>query len=322
MKAILILGLLFFANYAKSAQEELALPEFQLISSEADPSLEKGQSRITFTVHSDEGIAENAEIKWSIDSENRQAKLNKSNQFIALISSGEHKFQFYLNYKHAEIYTQSVNFVGGMHYHYKLNFSYAPVRIQCEKPVIYLYPETEQEVEVKLIPKGELFFTYPQIADNTWTVTANSDGSLQHGDESLRYLFWESLNKAPEVDWSGSFVITKDDVTQFLSEKLKQIGLTSEERADMITYWGPRMMQHSACMVQFRFNESCNDFAELDISPKPDNINRVYILFKGVENIADVLVFKPPFIQKLDRTGFDVLEWGGMEFISEANPGI
>lgn len=313
MKGILVVALLASTVLAQASHEELALPEFQLISSEADPSLENGQSRITLTVQSDEGIAENAEIKWSIDSENRQAKLNKSNQFTALVSNGEHKFQFYLNYKHAEIYTQSVSFVQGMHYHYKLNFTPAPIRIQCEKPVIYLYPETEQEVEVKLILKGELFFTYPQISDNTWTLTANSDGSLQYGDESLRYLFWESVNKAPEVDWSSSFVITKDDVTKFLSEKLKEIGLTSEERADMITYWGPRMMQHSNCLVQFRFNESCNGFAELDISPKPDNLNRVYILFTGMETIADVLVFRAPLIQTIDRSGFDILEWGGME---------
>ena len=177
-------------------------------------------------------------------------------------------------------------------------------------------------IKLSLKPKGELFFTYPQIEDNSWTVKANPTGQLEVGGESLRYLFWESMNKQPKVDWSNSFVVTNHEVITFLSEQLKAIGLTSEERADMITYWGPRMMQHSNCLVQFRFNEACDDFAELDISPKPDNLNRVYILFMGMETIADVLVFSPPFIQQLDRSGFDVLEWGGMELSPALKPGI
>ena len=40
-----------------------------------------------------------------------------------------------------------------------------------EKPVIYLYPETETEVTVQLDFDGELTCTYPAY-DNGWTVTA------------------------------------------------------------------------------------------------------------------------------------------------------
>ena len=46
-----------------------------------------------------------------------------------------------------------------------------------EKPVIYLYPETETEITVQLDYSGKLTCTYPTY-DNGWTVTAAPDGKL------------------------------------------------------------------------------------------------------------------------------------------------
>ena len=45
-----------------------------------------------------------------------------------------------------------------------------------EKPVIYLYPEEETEVTVKLDYNGTLTSTYPAYGDG-WTVTAQPDGT-------------------------------------------------------------------------------------------------------------------------------------------------
>ena len=47
----------------------------------------------------------------------------------------------------------------------------------AKKPVIYLYPEQEQEVSVRLDYDGELTCTYPEYNDG-WTVTAKPDGRL------------------------------------------------------------------------------------------------------------------------------------------------
>ena len=47
------------------------------------------------------------------------------------------------------------------------------------KPVIYLYPEAETEVTVRLEYKGRLTCTYPAPdPDCTWRVTARPDGTL------------------------------------------------------------------------------------------------------------------------------------------------
>ena len=51
------------------------------------------------------------------------------------------------------------------------------------KPVIYLYPEKETEVTVKLNYAGELTCTYPAYNDG-WKVSASPDGTLTDADRS------------------------------------------------------------------------------------------------------------------------------------------
>ena len=65
-----------------------------------------------------------------------------------------------------------------------------------EKPVIYLYPETETEVNVQLGFDGELTCTYPAYRDG-WTVTAQPDGTLtDEGGQTYNYLYWEGVSDA------------------------------------------------------------------------------------------------------------------------------
>ena len=49
------------------------------------------------------------------------------------------------------------------------------------KPVLYLYPEKETEVNVRLDYDGELTCTYPAYGEEGWTVTAAPDGTHGNG---------------------------------------------------------------------------------------------------------------------------------------------
>jgi hypothetical protein len=86
--------------------------------------------------------------------------------------------------------------------------------------------------------------------------------------------------------------------------------LTAKEQADFITYWGPRLAAHDKTFVHFEFNEACNRYAELDISPKPDNLYRIYIGWKAIYTEMEPT---PQIIKPIDRNGFTVLEWGGYQ---------
>ena len=64
------------------------------------------------------------------------------------------------------------------------------------KPVLYLYPEKETEVNVRLDYDGELTCTYPAYGENGWTVTAAPDGTLRDkAGQTYNYLYWEGLQR-------------------------------------------------------------------------------------------------------------------------------
>ena len=63
-------------------------------------------------------------------------------------------------------------------------------RTVSAKPVIYLYPEEETRVTVKLDYNGQLTCTYPAY-EKGWTVTASPDGTLtDEAGKQYNYLYW------------------------------------------------------------------------------------------------------------------------------------
>lgn len=108
------------------------------------------------------------------------------------------------------------------------------------KPVIYLYPEQQTEVEVSLDYDGTLTAAYPAY-ENGWRVTAEPDGTLhdENGNE-YSYLFWEGENDA-DYDFSKGFCVAGADTADFLRETLSGIGLTPREYNEFIVYWLPKM---------------------------------------------------------------------------------
>ena len=180
-----------------------------------------------------------------------------------------------------------------------------------DKPVIYLYPETDTDVEVKINIKGEHPFLYPAYNDG-WKCQASPNGDLTFGDEVYNYLFWESnqFDHLQTTNLDEGFMVEGMDAVSFLEDKLSQAGFTSKEKADFITFWGPLIQKNTLNFVRFEFNETCDKFAELNISPKPDHVFRMYIFFSPINEKFEVTEQK---IERINREGFTVLEWGGQK---------
>ena len=89
----------------------------------------------------------------------------------------------------------------------------APGRIEA-KPVIYLYPETETQVTVKMDYSGKLTCTYPAY-NNGWQVTAAPDGTLTDASgQTYNYLYWEG-ETATEYDLSEGFCVAGTETAAF-----------------------------------------------------------------------------------------------------------
>ena len=178
-----------------------------------------------------------------------------------------------------------------------------------EKPVIYLYPEAEQEIEVELDYAGELTCTYPEYQDG-WHVVAQPDGTLVDNvtGKEYSYLFWEGKTDV-EYDLSKGYVIPGEDTAEFLEMKLNELGLNRKEANEFIVYWLPRMQENTYNLITFQ-DEVYKNVAKLEITPNPDSVLRVFMVYKPLEEKNEI---EEPVLESFDRNGFTVVEWGGTE---------
>ena len=175
------------------------------------------------------------------------------------------------------------------------------------KPVIYLDPETECDVSVRLDYRGNLTCTYP-VYDGGWNVTAQPDGTLvdRRDGREYSYLFWEGEDDA-DYDTSEGFVISREGAADALQELLSRAGLTPREYNELIVYWLPRLQTAPYYLVTFQ-GERYTERAPLHITPEPDSILRVFLTFRPLEEPVSL---PEQTITPFVRTGFTVVEWGG-----------
>ena len=179
--------------------------------------------------------------------------------------------------------------------------------IVYRKPVIYLYPEETTEVSVEV--DCPLTVTYPTYNEG-WTVTAEPDGTLtNHADgREYSYLFWEGEGYG-EMDFSDGFVVKGEDTVSFLQDKLSEMGMTPREYNEFIVYWLTYMQDNPYNLISFQWDNYAES-AKLNITPEPDNMLRVFMAFKTLDEPVEVPEQELPV---LNREGFTVVEWGGTE---------
>ena len=176
------------------------------------------------------------------------------------------------------------------------------------KPIIYLYPEEETDVNIKLSNKENITHSYPKY-NNGWNVTANPNGDLINKDNNkkLYSLYWEGKNLKTEVKEDG-FVVEGKNTAEFLEEKLEILGLNYKEKEEFIIYWLPKLENNKYNYIRFLTEEEIDNYMKLNITPKPDTLIRVYMSYKPLKEIINV---KNQKLNNISRNGFTVVEWGG-----------
>ena len=177
-----------------------------------------------------------------------------------------------------------------------------------EKPVIYLYPEAETDVTVRLDYAGDLTCTYPAY-DGAWRVAAAPDGTLtDESGQTYRYLYWEGTDNV-QYDFSEGFCVPGSETAAFLEDALAQLGLTRAEANEFIIYWLPQMEQNAYNLISFQ-QSAYTDAARLTITPQPDTLLRVFMAWKPLTSAVEIV---PQTLTAPERTGFTAVEWGGSE---------
>lgn len=316
MKNIALAFCLFTFYAAFASQDKGLYMQYRIDSTQFDKSLKSNESAFSFTFYNltETNVNPKTELLYSFNGVNQHTKLDAQNHFDLNTKPGSYSFVFYYSSDYYEIYTDSIVGKSQHKTYVSIFFQKAEEQmIMVDKPVIYLYPENPLLVNVKVKPKGEFTFTYPTY-DNGWEVTASSNGELKIGDNRYNYLFWESQQKLTfnDFDMTKGSVVTKEETISFLEKKLTEFGMNSKEQADFITFWGPQLNENSSNFIHFVINEDADLFAELTISPKPQAVYRIYLVFCDSKGISEHSISEQ-ILPKMNRSGFVVLEWGGAE---------
>ncbi|KAG8999337.1 hypothetical protein FRB90_012087 [Tulasnella sp. 427] len=200
-----------------------------------------------------------------------------------------------------------------------------------------------------------------------WNVVAHPSGmmTMNGSSEEFAYIFWEAETEAggnppdsPPASRPASPLTTTQtaalpartsffpassrctpqdsvlmslrDIPSYLQRVLRALGLHTEARTSFITYWLPSFLKHEHIALRFVPQADFEASAPLSISPQPDVITRVFMLFEGVpadqsahwqeareRSSMGVQFWKGVVgideIRQRDASLFRVLEWGGME---------
>ncbi|MCH2224199.1 MAG: hypothetical protein MK066_05465 [Crocinitomicaceae bacterium] len=311
--------LLFFITntiFAHDLIKEIKPPSFHILSNRHDKTISKEKAFLDLNILTPHEI-NNFDLRYGIDG--TEDTIHVDSNFISLeIPIGKHRLDFYINNQYYEISTQIIDFKPCHRIIAELHFSLAKQQLIVKKPVIYLYPKQKQSIEVNLDVRGELTFTYPEY-NNKWDITVDPSGTIYANEQSYNYLFWESDQtiEFSALPFKEGFIVKGDSVVSFLENHLSSFGFTPKEQADFITYWAPNMCKNSNLYICFMFNDACNTFATLNITPKPNELARFYMLWKPVSGDGSNAQLIPQQIPKMSRKGFTVLEWGGAKLTSD-----
>ena len=189
--------------------------------------------------------------------------------------------------------------------------SYDPIDEMVDyKPIIYLYPEEEIKLSVKLGKEDNITCSYPEYK-NGWNVIAKPDGTLVDIEtgRNLYALYWEGIH-SEECNLTEGFVIKGNETIKFLEEKLSTLGLNEIEAEEFIVYWLPILQENEYNYIRFATLEEINNNMPLELSVEPDTLIRVLMQYKPLNEYIEV---KEQELETPERNGFVVVEWGGTE---------
>jgi len=261
-------------------------------------------------------------IRYSHNGVNGILNPDSNGTTTLLLPYGTTRFQFQYTTNYYEIYSEIYQLKGGTVTGFDVIFDDATTEVICDKPVIYVYPDKTQSVNIQLSVQGTLGFTYPTyyIPNNSdsatpgWSFTADPDGTIHQNGKEYNYLFWDArvpFSAERPMETTG-FVVQRDSLTAFFERNLTAMGLNAREQQDFITYWVPLMQKYGKSFVHFRFNEDYNSIATISITPKPANLFRVFMTWEDGSSMNFAKI-KPQTIPSVKREGFTVIEWGGSD---------
>ncbi len=177
--------------------------------------------------------------------------------------------------------------------------------IGVKKPNIYLYPESNKTISVKLeFPLGGTLTESDPVYGSGWLVDVEPGGRI---DGQYDYLFYEA--RVPDLyQYSAGWVVHKDTIAAFFVHTMTRAGFTTREITDFVDYWGPRLTSDSLYEVYPQQEPQIERLIRLQVNPAPQSELRLFFVIKPA-HVNEVHLTKP-VLAKVNRNGYHLAEWG------------
>jgi hypothetical protein len=183
-------------------------------------------------------------------------------------------------------------------------------------PAIWLYPNTEIDVELtlKFHDAGFMTLSSPGYNDK-WrihidpTVPFNQYSSTYENDEWVPFLDYDGFRDGKFQQEAG-WCIVQEDLLEWQRSHLKKIGFTQNEIDDVNYSYGRMLLERQYKEKYFAIYPQdiaiVDSSVSLEIVPKYDTIYRLWLYFVPVVNKISNL--KEPTVTRIERKGFTVIE--------------
>lgn len=185
--------------------------------------------------------------------------------------------------------------------------------MQCDtnvayKPILYIYPTEEMDLQIFLENASSLTHTYPKY-EKGWNIHVFPNGNIYdyHTKRNYYALYWEGRDTT-KIDTTVGFVVAGDKTVSFLEEKLSYLGLNEREINEFIIYWIDKLENNPYNYIHFRTTEKMNEARNITFSKTPDTFLRIMMDYAPLLEEKEV---KEQDLKSIKRTGFTVVEWGG-----------
>lgn len=177
------------------------------------------------------------------------------------------------------------------------------------KPAIYLYPEKETSLSIKVIPQGKITESIPEHGEGWENVTAFPDGKIIYRQKLYPYLYYEAeieKVKVPEKGW----VVKKEELEVLFNGLLPLLGLNQKEIDDFKDYWLQALNKAPHYFVGLIDQEELEKVEPIKFSIRPDSFIRVRLFFEPLDQ--PVFAEAPNLPPVPNRAGFIAVDWGGI----------
>ena len=183
--------------------------------------------------------------------------------------------------------------------------------IPVYKPNIYIYSVKDLTVNVKLTEEEKITESIPIYTSQKGWNAKVTNGTINGNND---YLFYEALvadkGFQKETGWvinkSNSIIALKNEMDIIL-DKYK---FNEKEKRDFLEFWCNKLDVNTTYAMYPQDTDVINKIMPIQVSPTPKNLFRLWFYFTPVKNVK--IVNMPTGIESIQRSDYEVVEWGGL----------